>query len=522
MIIGKDKIFEIWKQINSYEEKYCGINVTKFPRLELLLSSIAYVEKYCMGMDSLKDKFLDGLKAFDEVPFNDNHILLAALLHAGAHIMTANFDLGIERAYRELYEEDCNNVIHFHGTNLSGDKIGATIENITRFVNKTIDKKVKSSFYNERTNYFFGYSFSDMYDINAAIYELYSDADINYTKDNWVCNHNGLDCKLKNKVFDTFRGKDNVHIFDGDTTEVLKELCKKYSVVIPRQSLKNKTEPINDNQWTELFLKKIEITEEFKILSTIHFLNRMGIAVDQVDINILKKYEKMKFENTKKEIFEYHLAANSKYWYECYADSRLKTDYHKKELRQRIASSKLARNLQKNYSLQSVSKVLQSLWEKNFIGYEDFSELTKRIHEIKFNLLISEEPINDKDARYLIEEFSKYPVGKFIGINLYASIYRYKTFLDGIAGEKNWKTFQKASEIYYDIGNVDGIVSTQIDFLTSHNYKRSADDWKLIFQSQQWIELKSICKVTGSYRYEQLMKNYETIKTFHKKDIKKE
>lgn len=49
-----------------------------------------------MGTGALKGKFLDGLNAFEEVPFNDNHMLLAAFAHTGARIMTANFDLGIE------------------------------------------------------------------------------------------------------------------------------------------------------------------------------------------------------------------------------------------------------------------------------------------------------------------------------------------------------------------------------------------------------------------------------------------
>ena len=151
MIIGKDRFLEIWGKINTYEAKYCNMSVTKFPRLELLLSSIAYIEKFFMGKGSLRGNFLSGLNAFDEVPFNENHMLLAVLAHAGARIMTANFDLGIERAYRVLYAEECSNIVHFHGTNQSGDKIGATIENVTHFVNKTIEHKIESSFYYKRS-----------------------------------------------------------------------------------------------------------------------------------------------------------------------------------------------------------------------------------------------------------------------------------------------------------------------------------------------------------------------------------
>ena len=57
MIIGKDRFLEIWEKINTYEAKYCNMSVTKFPRLELLLSSIAYIEKFFMGKGSLRGNF---------------------------------------------------------------------------------------------------------------------------------------------------------------------------------------------------------------------------------------------------------------------------------------------------------------------------------------------------------------------------------------------------------------------------------------------------------------------------------
>ena len=77
VILGKDRFLKIWNAINSYEKRYCNISTTRFPRLELLLSSIAYIEKFFMGKEVLKGYFLSGLKAFDQVPFNQNHMLVA-------------------------------------------------------------------------------------------------------------------------------------------------------------------------------------------------------------------------------------------------------------------------------------------------------------------------------------------------------------------------------------------------------------------------------------------------------------
>lgn len=363
-----------------------------------------------------------------------------------------------------------------------------------------------------RTNYFYGYSFSDMYDINTTIYELYLHSDTNYTKDNWVCNHNGWDNELAGKVYNFFVKKENVHIFEDDTTEALKSLCEKYSVAIPHQVGKN-NEDLKNESWKDLFLDKIEITEEFKILSTIHFLNRMCIAVDKVDIEILNKYEQIEFENIKKEILEYHLAANSKYWYKRYGNSRLKTDYHKSELHKRQSKSKLEENLQENYSKKNLENIIQNIEKKKFIGYEDFNELNKRMTEFQIQLIKNEKNIDIQEIEYLTEKFSKYPVGKYISIILFASIYRYKMIISGVTGINNPKNFQRANEIYYDIGNIDGIVSSALYYIISHNYFKDTDDWKIIFQTQEWERLKNLCRVTGSYRYKQLMDNLEAKKS---------
>ena len=514
VILGKDRFLQIWDEINFYERQYCNISTTRFPRLELLLSSIAYIEKFFMGKENLRGNFLSGLKAFDQVPFNQNHMLLAVLAHAGARIMTANFDMSIERAYESLYGVNCDQILHFHGTYLSGDRIGATIENITHVVNKTVEHKVKSSFNLGRTNYFYGYSFSDMYDINETIYGLYSDGQIGskYTKDNWVCNHMGFDGDLKWKVKKAFWKKGNIHIFGYHTTEALKKLCLQYSLDIPAQITEFKGKAQEQNcEWEQSFLKETEITEELRVLSTIHFYNRMHIAVDRVDPSILKRYEQFDLKNEKREILEYHLAANSRYWYEKYGDTRLKTDYHKIQLQKKQAGWDKRSIFDIQMVKHEVEDVVENLKHKQFVMYEDFAELNNRMRQIRFQMLCNVPNIDVSETAYLLRQFEKLPIGKYIEIILYASIYRYKLLLKSAEGIDGEEDFRRANEIYYDIGEVEGILASRIDFLIGRNYRVGQSRWNETFQSREWSALKHLCEITGSYCYIQRMKAEELL-----------
>lgn len=57
VLLGKEEFLKIWNKINSYEKQYCNINTTSLPCLELLLSSITYIEKFFMEKESLKGNF---------------------------------------------------------------------------------------------------------------------------------------------------------------------------------------------------------------------------------------------------------------------------------------------------------------------------------------------------------------------------------------------------------------------------------------------------------------------------------
>lgn len=386
--------------------------------------------------------------------------------------------------------------------------MGATIENVTHFIDRTIYLKVRDSFKSGRYNYFFGYSFSDNYDINSTIENLYSNHIENLTVQNFACNHRGIDTSLNKKVKKIF-GEGKVKIISEDTTECLRALCEEKSVFLPLNRWEEDTE--NGNKpWKNLFTERVNVKEKFKTLTTIHLLNRMKIAVDKVDKSILDEYESLDIKVEKKMILEYHLAANSFYWYSKYGVSRLDS-YHAGKLRERMIASQ-DNPLLRRLGRRSISDVLKSIEEKDFVGYEDFSELTGRMKRIKMMLIEGYVPNNITEVRNMIDGFSRIPMAKYIENVLYASLQRYRMFIANIerTGTKEVeKAFQMANSLYYDIANIDGIISSHLDRIISENYRNSVQEWRKEFENIEWTELKSICKAVGSYRYLQFMEKIE-------------
>lgn len=79
---------------------------------------------------------------------------------------------------------------------------------------------------------------------------------------------------------------------------------------------------------------------------------------------------------------------------------------------------------------------------------------------------------------------------------------------EGINGEEE---FRKANEIYYDIGELEGIIASRLDFIIGRNYMMEQTRWIEMIQSEEWYVLKNLCKVAGSYCYIQRMKVVELL-----------
>lgn len=502
-ILYKEKILEIWNDINEVEKKL--LITTKFPRLELILSSVITTERLYLK-DERKGAFLHGMKMFEESPYNENHKLIACLVRAGAQVMTANFDLGIEQAYRSCYSEDCEKkVVHFHGTFSSGKRIGVTIENITSFITSSVENKVRKCFSPNKINIFLGYSFSDMYDINMMIKNIYRDSTDGHTSQNIVCNHNGWDPYIQKKVFALF-GKENVTVVDKDSTELLKELCEYYRVSVEKQKIERNNQ---EYDWKQSFKDKTVISEEFKLLSTLHLLNRMSVAPEKVDINLLDLYERLDWKIEKKEIMEYYLAINSPYWYEKYGVSRLTLDFYKRKVHERRFDSEYQKEILKMQKMnEKIDGVIVDIHRKNYIGHNQFAELSDWIRSVKSNYMMGEWSIDLTQIKELLIETAKLPVGKFPEIIEYASMLRYKMLILSENLSEAHEDYLFTNEIYYDIAYVDGIIAARLDFFLLL-VKKQETTWKEVLNSKSWSELKYLVERTGTYRYKYAMEQVE-------------
>lgn len=501
VILCKDNILKIWNEINDYEKG--KLLTTEFPRLELIISSIIYVERYYLS-NRVGKGFSNGMQLFELSPYNRNHELIAYLVNAGANVMTANFDYGIEKAYEAIYSKKCGNkIIHFHGTFSDKKDIGTTIENITHYINGTVEKKLKYCFKPKHVNIFVGYSFSDMYDINMMIRQLYQEKG-ERTNQNFVCNHNGLDENLKRRAIDLF-GESNIKVVNQNCTKFLEDLCDRKAVI--KQSTVVQEE--NKYDWEKIFESRTDISEELRVLSTIHLLNRMNIAPEKVDKNLMERYLNIPIDSEKKEIIEYYLALNSTWWYEKYKLTRLPNDFYKNKVLERRMDYNFQKGFLENQILDDkIEEICNEFKSKKYVYQEGFFELTRQININKWKIINNEEIINWNAVKKILEAISNFPVGKFPELVYYASMLRYQMLTCVSDTRSEQKLYKSANEIYYDIACVSGIIASGLDLFITKKYKHDLT-WDDILKLDDWHKLKDFCNSLGTYRYRCLIEIIE-------------
>lgn len=518
ILIYQTEIMNIWTEVNSIVSK--DIKTTQYPRLELLLSSVAYAERYLT-----EGKFMNGFESFTEVEFNYNHILLAILLRHGVRIFTANFDLCIEKAYEYLFHENLTSqrkkrkkkeliyrtkqgaeVIHFHGTSASGSAMGATLENIMKIVDGTVNREIIRSFAKGKTNIFVGYSLSDEYDINSIIKRIYQDVNGQYTKENHICNHRGWDKLIETKAELVF-GK-NVKIVKEDTTSFLEN-------VICNNNLKDEIRNITIGKkrcvdWKERFIQKINITKELRLISTIVFLNNLNIAVEKVSENIIKEYNAIRdsIDSGKRYVLEYHLVANSEIYYMKYKESRLD------EASIQVLHNRFSAFEENMYSLEDEldkqEKIIEDIGQWKFWDYKKGEKLSKYMRLLKYSIV--QNRANDAflpQVRNILQVINSSNNMESISLVLVAALCRYRMLIDMIIQKKESIYYQQALNMYYDIGTLEGIISTYID----ETIGRYAYNGVEVF-CEEGVTLQKaekLAQLIGSYRYMKILKRYEHI-----------
>lgn len=522
ILFYQTEILSIWTEVNNIVSE--DINITQYPRLELLLSCVAYAERYLV-----EGNFMNGFESFAEVDFNYNHILLALLLYHGATIFTANFDLCIEKAYEYLFHEDLvkqkktkkkkeiiyktqrgTEIIHFHGTSASGHAMGATLENIMNIVDGAVHNRIIRSFAKEKINIFVGYSLSDEYDINSIIKQIYQNVNMQYTKENYICNHNGWDTLLKPKAEIVF-GK-NFKIVNEDTTIFLKK-------VIYINNLENELTNITIQEkscvnWKEHFIQKINITSELKLISTIIFLNKLNIAVEKISDNIINDYNAIRssIDDVKKYVLEYHLTANSKVYYMKYKETRLDLP-QKQALHNRFDTFKNDMCDFEN-ELNKQEKIIEDIGQWKFWDYEKGEKLSKYIRLLKHSIL--QNGTSDKylsQIENILRIINSSNNMESISLVLVAALYRYRMLIDMIMQRRESPYYQQALNMYYDIGTLEGIISTYID-ATIGKYAYTEEEVSCE-KTVMLQKAKKLAQLIGSYRYIKILEKYEFI---HKKN----
>jgi hypothetical protein len=157
------------------------------PRLETILGVIEELERTCDNHDF---SFIQGFGSVADAPPNDSHRALASLLRRGATIITTNFDLCIERAYRSespggiplrgrwidtahVFESSGSSgvgrVIHLHGTASDTRRMAATIARIKPGLSPKVERLLDSTFAKHTSVHIVGYSASDWFDINPYL-----------------------------------------------------------------------------------------------------------------------------------------------------------------------------------------------------------------------------------------------------------------------------------------------------------------------------------------------------------------
>jgi hypothetical protein len=301
----------------------------------------------------------------------------------------------------------------------------------------------------------------------------------------------GYDTTLRTKIEKIFHG--NAQIIDDDTTEIIKQIFHNYGITLPQNN-----HPQHTINWKKVFQEKMNITFELQLISTIHFLNRLKIAVEKIDSDIIKEYNNIRdcITSEKKMILEYHLTANSQYYLDLYGDTRL--DKLRKDLLQTRRENN-AENILIRKDYNNTDKMLELIQNNaNFLDYEKGAIMSDYMKLLKYSILLQGSPTYLSFITELLTKLNQINVGNTIELVLYAALLRYNMVVETLNTQKASKYFYSALEMYYDIGNLEGAISTYFDkaLVTSYiNPKFHLNDMKEFEKGRQ------LCDVIGSYRY---------------------
>lgn len=490
-----DRIADIWERCNGVIKNYIAIHPNVRP--EVAVSCITRLE----GLQTTRD-FYHMFSKIEDVSFNENHVMLAAFVHAGKTIFTANFDTCIESAFEAAYREKMvqenlcggkivcysaktgGKIYHFHGTFAHGKVAGASVENVLKGFDKEALELLETALKNS-INLFLGYSFSDDYDINNVLRTKSQKTQF------FVCNHNGKDAGLESKVPDICG--ENVQIINANTSDLLKEVLEKLQIPW-------KTVPYLPYQdWKDILKFPVGRCADYKTLYTTELLNELRISGEKIRPGYREQLLNLDAE-VRKEIGSYfdvliyyvNLLGGEK---KEKAKQDLKRDNLKKatENRSRNSLFSLEKHIRDEHLIQKLQEISESLSKGKMLQNTPHETVSALMRLCLAKKIIGGEIKNQELLKRVVEQICQLDYSQGEEVYIFASGLRYRYLLNG-----QRKDILDAVRIYYDVGNLEGVISC----LITAAVVQASQNGKSIRKCEEWKSARKLINITGNRLYE--------------------
>ena len=452
--------------------------LSEIPRLETIVGEIAGAQK---SASVRQTAFLRGFESFAEAPFNENHALAAALIAAGATVVTTNFDECIQNAYaaipglRPLKAEwmgmtarfnrtDGNpgELWHIHGIARDTTRLGATVEMVKDGMPDAFERTLRSRLQSRVAIAFFGYSASDSFDVTPFFAQL----DRAATVESYAAfvQHTGRE--VPRSAHRLLRGFEQRSLEVLDTTATLRELATHAGCAPPPVDTRDAFD------WTAAFLSRIDpvAVNEVRGYVVCRVANALGVNVNLIDPSALELAEA---NGTKFEPVEYR--KTMAVTYRPLADAR-KERAHDEAVKRKPAD--MLGYLYAHGRLYEARKLAMTVpelltnrahgAELNWRSYTSMAvhcriELNRRLRPLA-RLPRGKRLAHVADLMEIARKLSGRPYKGVRFINQIATAYRFSFLFEALLnGREDAETIRGVLSLYGDAASVGGLVSTYRD-----------------------------------------------------------
>lgn len=382
-----------------------------------------------------------GLHNFVNAPFNQYHCYLAMFLAEGAHIITTNIDLCIEKAYEALmdgkvkmnlkehdnsvyiYEsadKKAGKIFHIHGTAENSRDVGGNLRIGEEYFSKAFRESIYC-FMNEGYEvYYLGYDCRDIYDVN--IYINYQSKQVNKLR--WK--GNVVSTKFRKdqpqnmkKMLKTF--VENA-VIRQETVDFLKESYAKIKPCLPQEAegIINELlckQSAKDFEWKPQIKLELNKVKPYKDIILLYINQILGVRVDEIDLGIYERLEEMSVDTKNMYAsllfrFQYNLIADYGYCTQTVNMEKEEGNFY----RELIILSENPYN-RRNKDIIDLKEQIEEMQEGYISALRRKTETTRWENE-------AEEMLEDIEVLLLLEQPDKVeviPVNNYID---YAQLYR--------------------------------------------------------------------------------------------------